>query len=169
MQSLKVQITGLRALAHSGKQLYQPFKRHAYLYEEGGYSERDPVRISAFREFSQELQRKEINETLFGKGANGSPLVGYIDESRHIYDVKMPHFSYQVDRLLEPSSNTKRLLAMVRDVSTDKNNQPYISLTLLNSRLQGSKQIDLSLEESEFSLLGPLNGGNNQIAPFNTV
>ena len=93
MQSLKVQITGLRALAHSGKKLYQPYKNHAHLYEEGGYSERDPVRISAFREFSEEIQRHNVNETLFGSndsqlgvGQSAQPLIGYIDESRHIYD-----------------------------------------------------------------------------------
>ena len=55
MQSLKVKLTGFRALAHSSKHLYQPFKRHSYLYEKGGYSERDPVDISSFREFSQDL------------------------------------------------------------------------------------------------------------------
>lgn len=52
MNSLKVKITGVRALAHSSKHLYQPFKRHSHLYEDGGYSERDAVKISSFREFS---------------------------------------------------------------------------------------------------------------------
>ena len=55
MQSLKLNIVAVRALAHSGKHLYQPFKHHAYLYEDGGYSEREAVKISAFREFSEEL------------------------------------------------------------------------------------------------------------------
>ena len=55
MSSIKVRITGFRALAHSSKHLYQPYKRHAYLYENGGYSEKDPVDFDAFRRFSNEL------------------------------------------------------------------------------------------------------------------
>ena len=84
-----------------------------------------------------------MSSTLFDDSA---PLVGYIDESRHIYDVKMPHFSYQVDRLLDdgvgPAGSTKpkHLLAMVRDVETGRGSSlPVITLTLLNSRLTGSK------------------------------
>lgn len=84
-----------------------------------------------------------MSSTLFDDAA---PLIGYIDESRHIYDVKMPHFSYQVDRLLDdgvgPAGSTmpKYLLAMVRDVDTSHGNSlPSVSLTLLNSRLTGSK------------------------------
>ena len=135
MHSLKVRLTGFRALAHSGKQLYQPYKRHSYLYDNGGFRGKDPVSISEFREFSKELQA--ASKALF----EGSlPLIGYIDESRHIYDAGMPHFSCQVDRLLDPGSN-KRLLVLVRDVDIPNSSSkpPLISLTLLNSRLQGSK------------------------------
>ena len=80
----------------------------------------------------------------------------------------MPHFSYQVDRLLDQGSH-KRLLVMVRDVEIRKSSSATISLTLLNSRLQGSKQINLSLEEAEFALLGPINGGNAPLPPLNTL
>ena len=163
MSSLKVQLTGFRALAHSSKHLYQPFKRHAHLYEDGGYSEKDAVALPEFRDFSTELQA--VTHALFEE----TPLYGYIDESRHIYDSKMPHFSYQVDRLLDQGCH-KRMLVMVRDVETKRSSSsPVISLTLLNSRLQGSKQINLALEESEFALLGPINGGNTPLRPLNTL
>ena len=76
----------------------------------------------------------------------------------------MPHFSYQVDRLLGQDGAAKRVLVMVRDVDSGRSRAlPQISLTLLNSRLQGSKQINLNLEETSFALLGPLNSGNDPI------
>ena len=82
----------------------------------------------------------------------------------------MPHFSYQVDRLLDQGSSTKHLIVMVRDVELRGSSQlPIISMTLLNSRLQGSKQIDLSLSEADFTLLGPINSGNKPIAPLSTL
>jgi len=57
---------------------------------------------------------------------------------------------------------------MVRDVETTHSkgksgSLPEISLTLLNSRLTGSKQINLALSEEEFALLGPLNAGNKPL------
>lgn len=130
-----------------------------------------------------------VQEALFGTvpSAQGShtdaPLIGIIDESRHIYDTKMPHFSYQVDKLMASAASSattnsagkvsKRVLVMVRDVESSRSSSrsalPTISLTLLNSRLQGSKQISLSLEETEFSLLGPLNSGNTPIQPLNMI
>lgn len=62
---------------------------------------------------------------------------------------------------------------MVRDVelkhSRESGPSATISLTLLNSRLQGSKQINLSLQEMDFALLGPLNQGNTSVTPLNTL
>ena len=60
---------------------------------------------------------------------------------------------------------------MVRDVEIPNSSSkpPIVSLTLLNSRLQGCKQINFSLEEADFALLGPLNGGNTPMTPLHTL
>ena len=34
--TIETKLTNYKAMAHSGKHLYQPYKRHASLYEDGG-------------------------------------------------------------------------------------------------------------------------------------
>ena len=94
MKSIKVRLLNFKALAHSGRQLYQPYARHGYLYEDGGYSERESIVPREFNRFADGLRAN--HDALF----NGeTELIGMIDESRHIYDTKMPHFAHEIDRL----------------------------------------------------------------------
>ena len=82
-------------------------------------------------------------------------VTGVIEESRHIYDTKMPHFAYEIDRLQQGDKDTLMNI-MVRDVDFRKEDgSPIISCTLLNSRLQGCKQTGAT-NEQEFFLLGAL-------------
>ncbi len=94
MRSIKVKLQKFKCLAHSGKNLYQPYERHGYLYEDGGYSEREAIEHKEFNRFADKVRAN--HDALF----NGEvELIGEIEESRHIYDTKMPHFAYEVDRL----------------------------------------------------------------------
>ena len=92
-------------------------------------------------------------------------LFGTIEESRHIYDTKMPHFAYEVDRLQQGNQETL-MNVMVRDVDFTKDGKPIISCTLLNSRLQGSKQTGPT-NQSEFFLLGALD--TKPVKPLGSV
>ena len=65
----------------------------------------------------------------------------------------MPHFAYEIDSL-QQGNGQKLVNVMVRDVRFDKiTGKPYISLSLLNSKLQGSRQKGMT-NEQEFHLLG---------------
>lgn len=71
----------------------------------------------------------------------GPKLAGVIEEARHIYDDKMPPNAslYQIDQAVIGSKVT----CLVRDVDEHKKHRTEVSLTLLNSRLAGSKQVSL--------------------------
>ena len=149
MQRIEIKLLKFKALAHSGKQLYQPYARHSHLYEDGGYSQRECIRD---REFDNWLDKMRANSSALFNGEYD--LFGTIEESRHIYDTKMPHFAYEVDRLQQGNQETL-VNIMVRDVDFEKDGTPIVSCTLLNSRLQGSKQTGPT-HQSEFFLLGAL-------------
>ncbi len=71
---------------------------------------------------------------------SGPKLIGFVEESRHIYDDHLsPNASpYQIDQAIIGSKVT----CLIRDVKDHKKSLE-ISLTLLNSRLAGCKQIAL--------------------------
>ena len=94
MQSIRVKLQKFKALAHSGKHLYQPYSRHGYLYEDGGYSQRESIEPDEFDHFADRIRAN--HDLLFN---NEIQLEGSIEESRHIYDTKMPHFAYEIDKL----------------------------------------------------------------------
>ena len=56
MKSIRVKLHKFKALAHSGKNLYQPYAKHGYLYEDGGYSEREHVYLKEFTNFADGMR-----------------------------------------------------------------------------------------------------------------
>ena len=78
----------------------------------------------------------------------------------------MPHFAYEIDSL-QQGNGQKLVNVMVRDVRFDKiTGKPYISLSLLNSKLQGSRQTGMT-NEQEFHLLGETE--QKPIKPLGTI
>ena len=91
MKRIRVKLEKFKSLAHSSKNLYKPYPRHGYIYDDGGFSSREGLDRRGFQRLVSGLV--EFSDQLF------RDLFGTIEESRHIYDTKMPHFAHEVDSL----------------------------------------------------------------------
>ena len=89
--------------------------------------------------FSAHANNIAQNQSLLFPKSNHK-LTGSIEEPRHIYDDDLPPNAspYQIDLVTVGSKVT----CLIRDVK-EHHTLTEISLTLLNSRLQGCKQIAL--------------------------
>ena len=54
---IETKLTNYKAMAHSGKYLYQPYKRHASLYEDGGKNQKCALLFGAFRNQATNLDK----------------------------------------------------------------------------------------------------------------
>lgn len=54
---IETKLTKYKAMSHSGKHLYAPYKRHAHLYEDGGKSQKSALCFNAFRNQAESLEK----------------------------------------------------------------------------------------------------------------